>query len=182
MKTLTRLIVPLLLGTLAACGGNGGGGGNPNPPGGGNVTVSPKSVTLKSGDSATFNASVEGTTEPKILWTVEGDETPGTITSTGVYTAPTKAGTYQVVATNAVDSSKKDTAEVTVVQAIVVAVTPATSTVNAGGSVTFSGVSNEYIAKFSSSAEHRDSDFFGGSHDVCKIAVSHWPSFSIVRF
>jgi hypothetical protein len=52
MKTLTRILVPLLLGALAACGGgNGGsGGGNTTLPGSGPVTVAPKSVTVKAGD------------------------------------------------------------------------------------------------------------------------------------
>ncbi|WNG26381.1 hypothetical protein F0U62_21880 [Cystobacter fuscus] len=129
MKTLTRLIVPLLLGALAACG-------DKPTPGTGSVTVSPKSITVKAGESTAFTASVEGTQEPRILWSVEGEDS-GTITSTGVYTAPTQAGTYTVVATNALDTTKKDTAEVTVTPVIHVTLTPTSATVLTGGSVTF---------------------------------------------
>ncbi|HEX8539989.1 MAG TPA: hypothetical protein VF664_21180, partial [Cystobacter sp.] len=64
-------------------------------------------------------------------------EASGTITSTGVYTAPAQAGTFTVVATNALDTTKKDTAEVTVTPAIHITLTPASATVLTGGSVTF---------------------------------------------
>ena len=129
MKTLTKLIVPLLLGALAACGGSSDSGP---------VTVSPKSVTVKAGDSTAFSATVQDAKESKILWSVEGGDSHGTITSTGVYTAPTEAGSYTVVATNAVDTTKKDTASVTVQPAATVVITPANPTVGSGGSVTFS--------------------------------------------
>jgi hypothetical protein len=128
MKTLTQLIVPLLLGALVACGGN---------PNAGPVTVSPKTATVKAGDTASFTATVEGAKEPKVLWSVEGGDSHGTITGTGVYTAPTEAGTYTVVATNAVDTSKKDTATVTVLAAVVVAIEPATVSVVTASTVTF---------------------------------------------
>jgi hypothetical protein len=126
MKTLTKLIVPLLLGALAACG-------NPDA---GPVTVSPKTVSVKAGDKTTLTATVEDAKESKVLWTVEGDDSHGTITSTGVYTAPTEAGTYTVVATNAVDTSKKDTASVTVLPAVVVAINPVTESVGTAGTTT----------------------------------------------
>jgi hypothetical protein len=128
MKTLTQLIVPLLLGALVACGGN---------PNAGPVTVSPKTATVKAGDPASFTATVEGAKEPKVLWSVEGGDSHGTITGTGVYTAPTEAGTYTVVATNAVDTSKKDTATVTVLPAVVVSIEPATASVATAGTTTF---------------------------------------------
>ncbi|MBM7116984.1 beta strand repeat-containing protein [Archangium primigenium] len=130
MKTLTKLIAPLLLGVLAACG-------NEPTPGSGPVTVSPKSITVKAGDSATLTASVEGTQEPKILWSVEG-EGSGTITSAGVYTAPPQAGSYTVVATNALDATKKDTAAVTVTAAVVITLTPTSPSVSTAGSLAFS--------------------------------------------
>ncbi|QRK06318.1 hypothetical protein JQX13_40450 [Archangium violaceum] len=104
MKTLTQFIVPLLLGLLTACG-------NPNA---GPVTISPKTATMNAGEKLTFTATVKDAKEPRVLWSVEGGDAHGTITSTGVYTAPSEPGTYTVVATNAVDTSKKDTATVTV--------------------------------------------------------------------
>ena len=128
MKKLTQLIVPLLLGTLVACG-------DPND---GPVTVSPGSVTVKAGDSTTLTATVEDAEEPRVIWSVEGGDANGTITSSGVYTAPTSAGTYTVVATNAVDTEKKASATITVTEAVLVSVTPAATTVDQGTMVELS--------------------------------------------
>jgi hypothetical protein len=127
MKTLTQLLVPLLLGTLVACG----------DPNAGQVTVSPGTVTVKAGDSTTLIAAVQDAENPRVLWSVEGGDTHGTISSTGHYTAPTTAGTYTVVATNAVDTTKKGTATVTVTPAVVVAIQSDTTTVSTAGSATF---------------------------------------------
>jgi len=127
MKTLTQLLVPLLLGTLVACG----------DPDAGPVTVSPKTASVLAGDSTSLSATVQDAKEPRVLWSVEGGDGNGTITSSGVYTAPTTAGTYTVVATNAVDTSKKDTATITVLEAVVVAIEPAAATVPTAGSATF---------------------------------------------
>ena len=126
MKTLTKLIVPLLLGVLAACG-------NPDA---GPVTVAPKTATVKAGDKATFTATVQGAKEAKVLWSVEGGDAHGTITSTGVYTAPAEAGSYTVVATNALDGTKKDSATVTVTPAVVVTIEPVPTAVATAGTVT----------------------------------------------
>ncbi|PTL76864.1 hypothetical protein DAT35_47175 [Vitiosangium sp. GDMCC 1.1324] len=124
---MTKLIVPLLIGTLAAC----------TDPDAGPVTVAPKTATVKAGDKTTFTATVKDAKESKILWSVEGGDSHGTISSAGVYTAPTEAGTYTVVATNAVDSSKKDTATVTVEPAVVVRIAPLGTQVVTGGTATF---------------------------------------------
>ncbi|QRO01722.1 hypothetical protein JRI60_23205 [Archangium violaceum] len=127
MKTLIKLIVPLLLGTLVACG----------DPDAGPVTVSPKTASVLAGDSTSLSATVQEAKEPRVIWSVEGGDGNGTITSSGVYTAPTTAGTYTVVATNAVDTSKKDTATITVLEAVVVAIEPTAATVPTAGSATF---------------------------------------------
>jgi hypothetical protein len=152
MKTLTRLIVPLLLGALIGC----------TDPDSGPVTVSPKNVTLKAGAKTTFTATVEDSDEPRIIWSVEGGDSKGTITSAGVYTAPAAAGTYTVVATNAVDTSKKDTATVKVEPAdevvVTVAVAPATVTLARGASTTFTAtVTGSAITAVSWSVEGENS-------------------------
>ena len=137
MKTLTKLLVPLLLGVLAACGDTPAPAPTPGPtPGSGPVTVSPKAITLKAGESSPFIATVEGTDAPKVLWRVEGSAS-GSITSTGVYTAPLRTGTYTIIATNALDDTKSDSAEVTVTSAVAVTISPRSPTVKTGGSVAF---------------------------------------------
>ncbi|MFB1481277.1 hypothetical protein [Corallococcus sp. RDP092CA] len=121
-----KLIVPLLIGALAACSDSDSGP----------VTVTPKTVTVKAGEKATFSAAVKDAKEPRVLWSVEGGDSHGTISSSGVYTAPAEAGTYTVVATNAVDTSKKDTATVKVeavqTPTVIVKVTPEAVTIGQG--------------------------------------------------
>ncbi|RKG52006.1 hypothetical protein D7X30_34840 [Corallococcus sp. AB011P] len=121
-----KLIVPLLIGALAAC----------SDPDSGPVTVTPKTVTVKAGEKTTFSASVKDAKETRVLWSVEGGDSRGTISSSGIYTAPAEAGTYTVVATNAVDTSKKDTATVKVeavqTPTVIVKVTPEVVTIGQG--------------------------------------------------
>ncbi|NTX64297.1 hypothetical protein HUA74_26945 [Myxococcus sp. CA051A] len=121
-----KLIVPLLMGALVACTDSDSGP----------VTVTPKNVTVKAGEKATFNASVKDAKDPRVLWSVEGGDSHGTISSSGVYTAPAEAGTYTVVATNAVDTSKKDSATVKVeavqTPTVIVKVTPEVVTIGQG--------------------------------------------------
>lgn len=126
MKTWMKLIVPLLIGALAAC----------SDPDSGPVTVTPKAVTVKAGEKTTFSASVKGSKAPRILWSVEGGDSHGTISSSGIYIAPSVAGTYTVVATNAVDTSEKDSATVKVeavqTPTVIVKVTPEVVTIGQG--------------------------------------------------
>jgi hypothetical protein len=76
------------------------------------VVISPKTVDVST--TQQFTASVTGTTNLAVTWSVAGGNANGTITSTGLYTAPSTAGTYQVTATSVADPTKSDTATVTV--------------------------------------------------------------------
>jgi hypothetical protein len=79
------------------------------------VTISPENVTLNTGGTQTFTATVTGTTNTAVTWSVQEGDAGGTITTTGgVYTAPNTAGTYHVVATSQDDPTKFATATVTV--------------------------------------------------------------------
>jgi C1A family cysteine protease len=74
------------------------------------VSVSPKTASLQTGETQTFIATVTGTSNIAVTWAATG----GTITQGGAYTAPSAAGTYTVTATSNADSSKSDSAIVTV--------------------------------------------------------------------
>lgn len=63
------------------------------------TTVDPAVYTCK---AVTLTARVTGTDDPTVVWSVEGGAANGTITSGGVYTAPSTAGTYTVVAASRV--------------------------------------------------------------------------------
>ncbi|MHB1953047.1 MAG: kelch repeat-containing protein [Sulfobacillus sp.] len=80
----------------------------------GAVTVSPASVVLAEGGTQQFTATVSGGGTVNVNWSVQEGTTGGTITNTGLYTAPDTTGTFHVVATNATDSSQSSVATVTV--------------------------------------------------------------------
>lgn len=77
------------------------------------ITVSPKTVSLNAGATqqfgATANWSTGSTTLPPITWSATG----GSISTSGLYTAPTTAGTYRVIVAHS-GGSLRDTATVTV--------------------------------------------------------------------
>jgi len=99
------------------------------------VSVSPTAVTLDQGESTTLTATVTGTQQTDVTWSVVGGAGNGTVTTAGVYTAPTNAGTYTVQATSVADPSKTAAATITVLP-IVVVVSPGAVTVDQGASTT----------------------------------------------
>ncbi len=88
---------------------------NPNPPPSNpsvsSVTISPASTTTATGGVLDFSASVTGSAADKL---VTWKAVLGTITSAGIYTAPSKAGTDLVTSTSIADPSKSASATVTV--------------------------------------------------------------------
>jgi hypothetical protein len=87
------------------------------------VTVSPSSATLQVGQSQQFNATVTGSGNfsQNVVWSVNGvaggNATVGTITSSGLYTAPSSVPgltNFTLIATSAQDSTKSGSATVTI--------------------------------------------------------------------
>jgi hypothetical protein len=78
------------------------------------VTISPASTSAGIGHTVQFAATVQGTASDK---TVTWKASLGTITSTGLYTAPAKVGTDTVTATSDVDSTKSASATISVTAA-----------------------------------------------------------------
>ena len=78
------------------------------------VAVNPNTVTLNTGATQTFTATVTGSTNQNVTWSVDGGAAGGTITATGLYTAPATPGTYTVRATSIADNTKSGTGTVTV--------------------------------------------------------------------
>jgi len=111
------------------------------------VTVSPTSTSLNLGASATFTSTVTGSANTSVTWSVNdvagGSATVGTITSGGVYTAPSTLPVSSVVtikATAAAATQATATATVTLVvppPPVTVAVSPLTANVNLGASQVF---------------------------------------------
>ncbi|VVB91307.1 S-layer protein [uncultured archaeon] len=96
------------------------------------VSIDPASTTLEINKGIQFNASVTGTNNTAVTWSITG----GSINTTGLYVA-TALGTYQVTATSVADTGKKATATVTVVPAISVIIDPASTTLEINKGIQF---------------------------------------------
>ncbi len=82
------------------------------------MTVSPQNASVDTSGTQQFTATVEGTSNTDVTWSVDGiaggDGTAGTINSTGLYTAPPTEGTHTVTATSVALPSYSVNANVTV--------------------------------------------------------------------
>jgi hypothetical protein len=99
------------------------------------ISVSPVTTSLQSGGQQQFKASVSGTSNTGVAWSASG----GTVTTSGLYTAPSSAGTYAVTATSVADATKFISAVVTVSQPtqISISMSPVTASLQSGGQQQF---------------------------------------------
>src|SRR5262249_41815815 len=88
------------------------------------VSISPSSAALQIGASGQFTASVSGTTNTSVTWLVNGiqggNSTVGTISSSGLYTAPASVpsgSSVTVTARSVADTSKSANASVSILAA-----------------------------------------------------------------
>jgi len=120
-----RACALLMTGLLAAvhlgCA-SGPGGQNQQPI---TVRVEPANVSVPAGESQQFTATVTGTSNTAITWSVNevlgGNDTVGTISASGLYTAPAtlpSPNRVTVRATSVASASASDTSDVTVVNPI----------------------------------------------------------------
>ncbi|MFZ1613151.1 MAG: hypothetical protein WAT51_03200, partial [Holophaga sp.] len=113
----------------------------------GNASITVRSVTIQLtqiptnpvlvGGSFQFQAAVAGTTTTGIVWTVEEGNAGGTITTDGLYIAPSVAGTYHITASAVADDTQKATATVVVNPVVAIAINPKTASVQTAGTVQF---------------------------------------------
>ncbi|HEY0565017.1 MAG TPA: alkaline phosphatase family protein [Terriglobales bacterium] len=82
------------------------------------ISVSPTSAKLGANNTQQFTATVTNSTNTAVTWTVDtiagGNTSVGTISTAGLYTAPTASGTHTITATSQADTSKSASASVTV--------------------------------------------------------------------
>jgi hypothetical protein len=100
------------------------------------VSVSPASVNMQLGQTQQFTATVTGSSNTSVTWQAGGvnggNSSVGTISSSGLYTAPASATTplaVSVTAVSEVDASKSATVSITIHGSIIVAVTPNPATI-----------------------------------------------------
>ena len=112
------------------------------------VAVSPKTATLQVGITKQFQVLVTGTAVQTVSWTTTG----GTVSATGLYTAPATAGAYAVTATSAANSLKSDAATVTVQYAPLVNVNITNPTTTA---TVLQGGTQQYTASVNGTTDTR---------------------------
>lgn len=149
--SLTGFALGLLL--FIGCGGGGGGttgvttsttattsttSTTATTAGNINVTVSPASVTLPAGDVQQFTATVTGTSNTGVTWSVQQGSAGGIIDATGFYEAPDVAGTYNVLAVSNADPSKTGSAQVQVTPGVIVDISPQFPVIGKGSQLQFS--------------------------------------------
>ena len=107
------------------------------PPAAAAISIDPATATLDACKAQVFTATVTGTTNTAVTWTVV-EAGGGTVTN-GIYTAPQTAGTYHVLATSVADPAKTVQGTITVGPEKVtsVAVAPGSGTVQASGALAF---------------------------------------------
>jgi hypothetical protein len=116
-------------------------------PPGISVWIAPQSPAVPPGGQQSFTASVSGTPNQGVVWSIGEGSRGGTITAEGLYTAPSLASgvsstSYTVVATSAADSTRSTSVPVLVTRLPVysLAINPSTLTLRPGGSMAFSAL------------------------------------------
>jgi len=102
----------VLLGALSACGETPTGSLPPSVA----IGVAPTTATVSIGGTATFTATVSGSSDVAVTWSIQEAAGCGSVTQGGVYTAPANvpAGACHVVATSHADGTMSAVAVVTV--------------------------------------------------------------------
>ena len=110
------------------------------------VSLTPATVTVRAGMTQMFTATVTGSANTAVNWSVNGaaggNSTVGMISTSGLYTAPTSVSASMMVtitAVSAADSTKSASASVTVTPATAADTGNSSSSTNGGGSMSSSG-------------------------------------------
>ena len=144
------------------------------------VSVSPTAASLQPTQQSQFTATVSGTINTAVTWTASG----GSVTSGGLYTAPSTAGTYTVTATSTADATKSASAAVTVSQPsqISISISPGTASVLTSGQQQFtamiSGTSNTAVTWFASGGTITTSGLYtaptvAGTYTVTAVSAAN---------
>jgi len=149
--------VILLALAAAGCGGGGSGssGSSNPPPSNVSVSISPTSQTVGYGSTQQFTATVSGATNTAVTWSVSSSSSSsssqiGTISSSGVYTAPAATSVSAAAAPQMVQATANQTTSgvdiavppLNSVDTVTVkATSQADSTQSASATVTLSGLS-----------------------------------------
>jgi uncharacterized protein YjdB len=105
MRAIKFFMLLASITVLTGCGGGGGGGNDVAPPPPVSVTVSPDTGSLEVGDTLQFSSQVNRDNFA-VTWYVNdvqgGNDTVGTITNSGLYTAPSSVPNPATVTVKAI--------------------------------------------------------------------------------
>lgn len=111
----------VVLGLIAfGCGGSDSAGPGPDPI---VVSISPAGDTLTVSTAAAFSATVIGTSNTGVSWSVQEGASGGSVSGAGLFSASATPGTRHLIAASLENASSKDTAVVLVVAAPVATIT-----------------------------------------------------------
>ena len=143
-----RCVSSLALGCVCVFLGGCAGSSSHTPSSTVAVSATPATATVALGKTQQFTASVTGSSNTAVTWSVAGGASNGTIAATGLYTAPTTVpnpAQVTVTATSQADSTKSASATVTITTASAtgsVIVSPSTATVPDFGTQQFTASVN----------------------------------------
>lgn len=107
------------------------------------ISINPTSAAMLTGATQQFTATVTGSANTAVTWRVNsitgGNATVGTISNTGLYTAPAAvpATPVTVTAVSQADATKQATATITLTPALTVAVAPNAASIQVGATQQF---------------------------------------------
>jgi len=111
------LLLPVAI-LVLACGGGGGGSTSSAPSVPVAVSLSPGTQSLGTDGTQAFTATVTGSSNAAVTWSIQEGAAGGSISAAGVYTAPplvaNGTGTFHIVATSQADATKTASATVTI--------------------------------------------------------------------
>ncbi|HZG42340.1 MAG TPA: hypothetical protein VEY93_05220, partial [Longimicrobium sp.] len=90
------------------------------------IALIPETATLPVRGTQQFQATVTGSPDTEVDWSVQEGSAGGSVNASGLYTAPNQPGTYHVIATSRADPRRSAVA--TVMVHVGVAVSPAAAT------------------------------------------------------
>jgi hypothetical protein len=108
------------------------------------VTISPTSANVDVNGMQQFTATVTGSSNTNVTWSVNGvqggNTTVGTVSTSGLYTAPATVPsppTVTVTATSVADPTKSASANVTILSGVSVTISPTSANVDVNGTQQF---------------------------------------------
>ncbi|HTV65789.1 MAG TPA: hypothetical protein VMD98_09300 [Bryocella sp.] len=179
MKTgILSLVAVCIVMLLAACGGSGG--GNNNMP---TVTVSPATANVQEGGTQQFTATVTNTTSTAVNWSVNGvaggNASAGTISSSGLYTAPDVVPSPASVTISAALQSAPSISGNSIVT--VTAVTFSNSSIKGNYIFTLSGIDGNGYSFYAAGAITADGNgnITAGEEDLNDVSSGYFQATSV---